>query len=164
MLDDLFAEIETNHIFELTDNPSEIDEFEKRCNYQLPEDIKEFYRHYKTVKLFVDKGGWQYRFVSISEMRSVGFDILGTYYKPDDTISWFTICDVMEGNYVAVDLASGKENNWNYIDCFHETFGIPGECKVIAKSFIEFLKRSLHSRDTLYYLEKGFKGYGDALG
>jgi cell wall assembly regulator SMI1 len=145
MLDDLFIEIEKN------------------CGYQLPEDIKEFYRRYKTVNLFAFRGGWQYRFVLVNEIHCVGFDILGKFYEKDRTSSWFTICDVMDGNYVAVDLASEKDNQWNYIDCFHETFGIPGECRVIAKSFAEFLKQSLYSGDSLYYLEKSFKGYGDAL-
>ncbi len=163
MIEDLFADIEKSHIFQLADNPSEIDEFEKRCGYELPEDFKEFYRRYKTVKLFLYKGGWHYRFVTIGEMRVTGFDIYGEYYKNDGPNSWFTICDVMDGNYISVDLASKKGNKWNYIDCFHETYGIPGECKVIAKSFIELLEQCLRGGDNLFYLQKGFQGYGDAL-
>ncbi len=77
MLEDLFSEIEISHTFELTSNPSEIDEFEKHCGYELPEDLKTFYRRYKTVQLFPYRGGWQYRLVSIDEIHCVGFDILG---------------------------------------------------------------------------------------
>ncbi len=163
MLEGLFAEIEKSHTFEMTDNPSEIDEFEKRYGYELPDDLKIFYRRYKTVRLFPDRGGWQYRFVFVNEIHCVGFDILGKYYKKNNTASWFTICDLMDGNYIAIDLASNKNNQWNYIDCFHETFGIAGECEVIAKTFTEFLERCLYSGDRLYYLEKDFQGYGDAL-
>jgi cell wall assembly regulator SMI1 len=163
MFDKIFKEIDKSLIFELSKNLSEIFDFEENYSYQLPEDVKEFYRRYETVKLFTYKGGWQYRFVPISEMRITGLDIYGKYYENDGPSSWFTICDVMDGNYIAVDLASKKDNQWNYIDCFHETYGVPGECKVIAKSFVELLERCLHSGDTHYYLEKDFQGYGDAL-
>jgi len=163
MLEDLFTEIEKSHTFELTNNPSEIDEFERHCSYELPEDLKTFYRRYKTVKLFSDSEEWQYRFVFVDEIHCVGFDILGQFYEKDNTSSWFTVCDVMDSNYLAIDLASKRDNEWNYIDCFHETFGIAGECKIIAKSFTELLERCLHSGGTLYYLQKGFQGYGDAL-
>jgi len=163
MLEDLFVEIEKSHSFEVTNDPSAIDEFEKRSDYGLPEDLKTFYRRYKTVQLFPYRGGWQYRLVPIDEIHCVGFDILGQFYEKDNTTSWFTISDLMDGNYIAVDLASKKDNQWNYIDCFHETFGLAGECMIIAKTFTEFIERCLHSGDKLFYLEKDFQSYGDAL-
>jgi antitoxin YokJ len=163
MYEDLFAEVEKSHTFEFADNSSSIDAFEKNCGFELPSDLKEFYRRFKTVKLFTYAGGWIYRFVPVSEMQITGLDIYGKYYKNDGPNSWFTICDVMDGNYIAIDLASKKNSQWNYIDCFHETYGILGECKVIAKSFEELLERCLHSGNKLYYLEIGFQGYGDAL-
>lgn len=46
MLEDLFVEIEKSHNCELTDKPSEINNFEKHCGYKLPEDLKTFYRRY----------------------------------------------------------------------------------------------------------------------
>ncbi len=168
-LRDLFSEIEESHAFELTEHPHEIDNFEKVLGYKLPEDLKGFYRRYKTVQLFPYNGGWHYRFVPINEIHMTGLDIFGEDYDKDSvfskesTYSWFTICDAMDGNYVAVDLESGKDNQWNYIDCDHETYGIPGECKVIAKSFMEFMRQCLQNKETHFYLEKGFQGYGDAL-
>jgi antitoxin YokJ len=166
MLKDLFSKIEKSHTFELTDNPFAIDEFEKRCGYKLPEDLKEFYRRYKTVKLFDSERGATYRFVNVNEIKSTGFDIYGVSTDPDEffwTRAWFTVCDVLDGNYIAVDLSSRKGNEYNFIDCFHETYGVPGESQVIAKSFRELLERSLENGDQQFYLKEGFKGYGDTL-
>lgn len=169
MLKNLFIEIEKNHSFEFSDNLLEIEEFEKKCGYKLPEDLKEFYKRYKTVSLFAYNGGWRYRFVEINEIHMAGLDIFGEAYAQDKdfsievTYSWFSICDVMDGNYIGIDFLSEKNGQWNFIDCFHETYGIPGECTIIAKSFTELLEKCLQSNNKLYYLEKGFQDYGDAL-
>ncbi|HUI89744.1 MAG TPA: SMI1/KNR4 family protein [Anaerolineales bacterium] len=163
MHEDLIAEIEKSLAFVFTDNSSAIDDFEKNCGFELPSDLKEFYHQYKTVKLFTYAGGWIDRFVTVREMQITGLDIYGKHYKNDGPNSWFTICDVMDGNYIAVDRASKKNGQWNLIDCFHETYGVPGECKVIAKSFEELLEHCLRSGNKLYYLEKGSQGCGDAL-
>jgi len=168
-LKELFAQIEESHIFELADNQSEIDTFEKHCGYELPEDLKEFYKRYKTVQLFPYKGGWLYRFVRINEIHMTGLDIFGEEYEKDrslskdSTYSWFTICDLMDGNYIGINLLAESNGQWKYIDCFHETYGSPGECEVIAKSFTELLGQCLQSGESLFYLEKDFQGYGDAL-
>jgi len=166
MLEDLFAEIEKSHTFELTSNLFEIDEFEKRCGYKLPKDLKEFYRRYKTVRLFDDQWGASYRFVPVIEMKVTGYDIYGDSTNPDEFLwpkSWFTICDVLDGNYIAIDLSSKKGNECNYIDCFHETYGTPGESRIIAKSFKELLEQSLKGGREQFYLKEDFKDYGDAL-
>lgn len=166
MLEDLFVAIEKFHTFELTDNPAEIDEVEKHCGYKLPEDLKEFYRRYKTVKLFDGEWGATYRFVAVKEIKNTGYDIYGDSANPDEFYwprAWFTVCDVLDGNYIAVDLSSQKEEKYNYVDCFHETYGIPGESQVIAKSFRELLEQSLRNGEQQFYLKEDYKGYGDAL-
>ena len=166
MLENLFSEIEKLHSFELADNPFEIDEFEKRFGYKLPDDLKEFYRRYKTVKLFDSEWGASYRFVPVNEMKITGYDIYGDSANPEEFLwpkSWFTVCDVLDGNYLSVDLSSRKGDECNYIDCFHETYGTPGESKVIAKSFRELLEQSLMRGKEQFYLDNSFKDYGDAL-
>lgn len=166
MLQDLFTEIEKSHVFELNDDPSATDRFKKACGYDLPEDMKEFYHRYKTVILFDGEWGATYRFVSVNKMKNTGFDIYGDSANPDEFFwprAWFTVCDVLDGNYIAVDLSSRKGNEYNYIDCFHETYGIPGGSQVIAKSFKELLERSLENGEQQFYLKEGFKGYGDGL-
>jgi len=71
----------------------------------------------------------------------------------------FTVCDIQDGNYVAIDLITG-----NFIDCFHETFGLFGECRIVSKSLPEFLSQCLlGGNDQLFFLKDNFVDYGDAL-
>lgn len=77
MLEDLFTEIENLHTFQLADNPFEIDEW-----------------------------GASYRFVPVIEIKVTGYDIYGDSANPADFLwpkSWFTVCDVLDGNYISVE-------------------------------------------------------------
>ena len=159
----LFRTIEKLHLSGPCDDQHEIDRFEESLDYLLPSDLKEFYRKYKTVTLFTDNQSYLYRFVPISEMHPTRIDIFGVDSDEFAPSTWITICDVMEGNFIAVDIAPRDGDEFNYIDCFHETCGIPGENKIIAKSFTELLQSALHSGDNLFYLKSNFTGYGDAL-
>jgi hypothetical protein len=159
----LFSEIDAWHYSEPCTDKTAIDEFAQRNNYQLPDDLKVFYRKYKTVKLFDDPGaGATYRLVPISEIHPTRIDIFGTPSDEEAPKTWLTVCDVLDSNYIAIDIASNDGEAYNYIDCFHETFAEPGQCKIIARSFTELLMRALHGGgDQLYYLHPGFAGYGD---
>jgi hypothetical protein len=66
-------------------------------------------------------------------------------------------------NYVAIDLPPKPSGEVWFIDCFHETIGEPGNNKIIAVSFTEFLDRALLGSRIHYWLEPDFGGYGDAL-
>lgn len=163
-LKELFEEIDQNHSAEPCADEYEIDRLENGLEYELPEDLKAFYRRYSTVWLFnTDCDGATYRFVPISQIHPTRIDILGSNHENWGPVSWLTVCDVQDGNYVAVDLESKRGDVCNYIDCFHETFAVPGECEIVARSFTELLERALHSGgDQLYYLQSsGFRGYGD---
>jgi hypothetical protein len=162
-LEELFFDIDAHHYSEPSTD-EEIDEFAQRNNYQLPEDLKAFYRRYKTVKLFDGESGARYRFVPINEIHPTYLDIFGFNSDENAPETWLTVCDVLDSNYIALDIASKEGDEYNYIDCFHETFAIPGECKIIARSFTELLMRALQGGgNQLYYLHPGFAGYGDGL-
>ena len=78
--------------------------------------------------------------------------------------SWYTLADVQDSNYVAIDLNSPDGQTYPVIDCFHETLGWLGDYhKIVALSFTEFLQRALDGDRMLYWLAADFKGYGDAL-
>ncbi|MGD9099549.1 MAG: SMI1/KNR4 family protein [Anaerolineae bacterium] len=161
-LQELFVEVDTHHSSEPCTNVSEIDLFEECYGYQLPDDLKAFYQRYKTVNLFDGEFGATYRFVPISEIHPTRIDIHGQDTDEWGPNTWLTICDMQDGNYIAIDIASKEGKEYNYIDCFHETFARPGECKIIAKSFAELLECALRGGgDNVYYSQKGFIGYGD---
>lgn len=160
-LQGLFTEIESHHSWEPAVDSSEIIDFQTRLGCDLPSDLVEFYGRYKSVRLFVSKYGTLYRFVPIAEIHPTRIDIYGEDAKDWGPDSWLTICDVQDGNYIGVDIDSKTGNRINYIDCFHETFAVPGESRIIALSFEELLDRSLRSNGQLYFLQKDFTDYGD---
>jgi hypothetical protein len=164
-LEGLFSEIERLHSWEACSSPSGIAALEKHLGYPIPDDMQAFYRRYGTVKLFVgEHGDAVYRFVPTLEIHRTRQDVYGIDTDEWGPSTWLTICDVRDGNYIAMDVASGDGNERNYIDAFHETFAVPGACKVIARTFAELLERALHGPETgLYFLQEDFVGYGDAL-
>lgn len=160
LLENLFAEIDKYHTSELITSEPDFDQLEKLYNCQLPIDLKEFYRKYKSVRLFYSEGVYTYRFVTMAEIHPTRIDIFG-----QDTDEWaprnlLTVCDVMDGNYIAIDTLPKNDDEYYFIDCFHETFGDSGQNMIVAKSFTELLEKALHGGDELYYLQKDFTGYG----
>jgi hypothetical protein len=162
-LENLFAEIDLQHSSKPCLDDAEIDRFEKQNGYQLPADLKAFYRKYNSVKLFNDEYGFTYHFVPISEIHPTRKDIYGENANELGPSTWLTVCDVQNGNYIAIDLSSKKGDECNFIDCFHETFAQPGESQIIAKTFTELLDLALHNGHNLYYLQNNFVGYGDGM-
>ena len=121
----------------------------------LPSDLARFYREVGdgAVLEFED---CEFRLAGIGDFRTPEFlpDGLG--------VSWIEICDVGDGNCVAIDMETVDDAQCNVIDVFHETAGQPGESNVIARSFSEFLDRLLSARGS-YWLDPEFSGYGDAF-
>ena len=75
---------------------------------------------------------------------------------------WFAIADVVDGNYVAIDL--NHEHLGLCYDAFHETFAMPGYVNVIASSFTDMLERLLnHKEDSTYWIQDEFKPLGEAF-
>ena len=163
MLEQLFTEIDNLHFFTKAIDPAAIDNFDKQMGYHLPDDLKEFYRRYNTVRLFPSEIGALYRFVPIQEIHPTRYDIYGPQTKIYSSLNnWVTICDVLDGNYLALDVYSENNGEWNFIECFHETFAIPGESPIVARTFTELLAQALHNGDNQHFnIQEGFKGYGD---
>ncbi len=160
-LEDLYEEIEARHTWEPAEDPSEINACQRSHGWNFPDDLIEFHRRYRTVRLFDGPMGPCYRFVPVEEIRPTRMDIYGKDEKELGPDSWLTVCDIQDSNYIALDVASRQGNSANYIDCFHETFAEPGECPIIARSFGELLERALHSGGNLFYAKDGFADYGD---
>jgi cell wall assembly regulator SMI1 len=157
---ELFEIVRRDHTFNLPLHETRIEELERQIGYKLPADLKEFYKLCNGATLFED---WSYRFVPLDEMRRVRIDILGVDEDWPDapTDSWYSICDVQDGNDIAADLASVRGTFCWILNCFHEEFPFVA---IIALSFTEFLGRALKSRREHFWLEEGFKRHGYLLG
>ena len=156
---DLFEQIKHNHHFTPPLPQARIAELEAQLGFNLPADLKEFYGLCNGAMLFPDRGGWRYRFVPLEEMRRVRIDVLGVDEDFGDvpTASWYSLCDVQDGNFVAIDLASTNGSFSWIIDCFHEEFGLG---PIIALSFTEFVERALKSNGDYFWLKPGRRSYG----
>ncbi len=159
----LFQEIKLHHFSEPCIDVTEIDRFEKQIGFKLPSDIKLFYKKFKNASLFDNQFCTTYRIVPITEIHSTRIDIYGIDTDEYGPATWLTICDVMDGNYIGIDILSINGDECNFIDCFHESFAQQGDSRIVAKSFTEFLDLALHSGEDLFFLQTGFVGYGDAF-
>lgn len=127
---------------------------------QLPQDLALFYASFQEAWLFGDRADSRCHILPPSDFVQVGAAITGqaTHHGLEKT--WYALAHMQDGNYVAMDLLPARLG-WCY-DCFHETYGEPGECQVISLSFTEFLNRLTENREAPYWLEPDFDGYGDA--
>jgi hypothetical protein len=60
--------------------------------------------------------------------------------------TWFAIADAQDGNFIVMDLASVDGDRVKIIDGFAEAARV--EAPIIARSFTEFLERSIDDPDT----------------
>ncbi len=114
----------------------------------IPPDLLAFYERVgRGASLFDEK----YRIVGIDDLKRV----------PRVPHEWYSFCDVGDGDVVAYDAATLGGESYDVLDCFHETVHDNGETVVIARSFNAFLKLALESGGSLYWLEDGFREYGN---
>ncbi len=128
---------------------------------QLPPDLIAFYQRFSEARLFSDDGyDPRCHIVKPEELIQVGEAIMGEPTTTGIERSWYAIADVRDGNYFGIDLLPQRLGRC--YDCFHETYGSPGYCKVIALSFTELLNSLAKAGDEPFWLAAGFRGYGDA--
>lgn len=97
-------------------------------------------------------GGWLYkddfRMLSIREIENVGERQGGEFGRLSTPSSWVALIDLMDGDYVAIDLVSNK-----ILDCDHEELG---SARVIANSLTDFFGRFFSTAPQKYWLQPGF--------
>lgn len=141
----------------------QIEQFESQIGLKLPDDLKQFYIRCNGAKLFQHTQATPYTLLPIQQVKRTRIAIFGEDIDEFAPASWYAICDVMDGNYIGIDLDSQDSQTYSVIDCFHETHGTPGGNAIIAQSFTEFLNDALASGSRPYWLNEGFHSYGDAL-
>lgn len=162
-IQELIQQVREKHVANPPSAEAQIAHLESSSGFKLPEDLKSFYRACNGAELFAEGGNAPYTLLPIEQVKRTRELIFG---EDDDTwapASWYGICDVMDGNFIGIDLNSRDGRTFSVIDCFHETHGSPGGNTIIALSFTEFLRDALASRGRQYWLDEHFHRYGDAL-
>lgn len=151
-LEALVAQIVTSHFPEKGANASAIESFETKWGLPLPDDAKMFYREMDGASLF-SQSDPPYRILRLSEIEPIALLLDADSKEIDAEISkWFAMCDVRDGNYVALNLGQAHQAECPVIDCFHETFPNKVYCTVISRSFSEFVSNALNSEGRLFWL------------
>jgi hypothetical protein len=130
------------------------------ADLRLPSDLTAFYARFSEAQLFGDPLDPRCHLLPPDEFVQVGAAIIGQATNEGIERSWYALAHVQDGNYLAIDLLPARLG-WCY-DCFHETYGEPGDCKVISLSFTELLNRLADAGDSPFWLDPNFTGYGDA--
>lgn len=127
---------------------------------QLPADVIRFYQRFSEASLFGEPCDPRYHILPPEKFVHVGEAVPGEPTTAGIERSWYALVDVRDGNYFGIDLLS-ERLGWCY-DCFHETYGMAGYCKVLARSFTELLNLIVEAGDEAFWLADDFHGYGDA--
>jgi hypothetical protein len=128
---------------------------------QMPPDVIAFYQRFSEARLFSDDGyDPRCHIVPPEEFVQVGEAIMGEPTTIGIEHSWYALAHVRDGDYFGIDLLPQRLGRC--YDCFHETYGSPGYCNVIALSFTELLNLLAQAGDKAFWLAESFRGYGDA--
>jgi hypothetical protein len=129
----------------------------------LPADLREFFEACGGALLFSERVcPGPVRIVGPDEVQRIDITMTGAQFASGPFQWWFAIADVVDGNYIAIDL--NPQHQGLCYDAFHETYAWPGYVNVVASSFSDFLRRLLnHKEDSAYWLQKDFKPLGEAF-
>jgi hypothetical protein len=125
----------------------QLDALEEQAGFVLPADLRAFYLQVHRAEI-----GGAYRLLPVQDFQRTGSALGGPEWADSEPASWFTFCDVYDGNFVAIDLERSAGGHNRVLDCNHEDRFSRG---VVASSFSEFLERALAADGKLYYLHMG---------
>jgi antitoxin YokJ len=138
-------------------------------NFNLPEDVIEFYTLCGGVELYNDSD-FPYTVLPPNKVKPstpiiFGAEGMNEFKRDlagdDPTNNFFTIVEDDNGDYLVLDLDS--ERLGFCYDAFHENYGSPGDMPVIALDFTELLTRLVENEGKdIYWLDGDFNPYGDA--
>ncbi len=126
----------------------------------LPEDVIRFYSYCDGAILF-EHTSYEIIILPSEEIKLANPIIIGELYEEDISSEWYTIAKDMNGEFITID-SNPKRRGYCY-DSFWDRHGVPGECKVIAKSFSDMVVNLL-SKESYgkYWLDDDFVSLGDA--
>lgn len=130
----------------------------------LPPDVATFYEHCGGI--VIEHEGDPLTILPPAAVKRANPIIVGDDCADDPSFNWFVIAEYSH-NYVTLDL--NPDTAGRCYDSFWDRHAMRGYCRVLARSFTEFLELMARSpRDTPVYWEgvfadgKSFPGFGDA--
>jgi len=144
---DLFEKIRRHHEWFPPLPAERVRELESKLGYALPADLREFYSLCNGAAVF--RGDCT--FLPLEAVRRVRIDMFGADIDFSDgaTATWYSVCDIQDGDYIAADLASVDGEHCWMLGCDHED---PCPANIIALSFTELLARALNSGGEHFWL------------
>lgn len=124
---------------------SQLRRLEDSHQVRLPDDFRTLYTSLAEVSIF----DASYRIMPLNEVADVGSLQGGEYGRLCCSPFWLAFCDVLDSNYVAIDLPSGQ-----ILDCDHEDMG---RARVIAANVTDFIDRLLENGPEPYWLASDFE-------
>jgi hypothetical protein len=148
-LEELINMVTTSYPCELAgpDATRQLGLFEKRAGFSLPPDLRAFHLRVRRANI-----SDCYELLPVELFQRTGAALQGPEWEDSEPISWYTFCDVHDGNFVGIDLEGSPDGHNQILDCDHDD--IPSR-RVIATCFAEFLERALRADGQLYYLSMG---------
>lgn len=125
----------------------EIEKFEKRTGFVLPEDMKRFYRQCQSARIFDEA----FVILPLAEIQPAGISVCSD--EESLPVSWFAFCDRgCNGDWIGIDLNSPEDEVWPIIDIDPENIN---GMVVLASNFTRFIS------DALTYGDEGLYWLGD---
>lgn len=126
----------------------------------LPDDLKTFYETCGGLHLF-QQSLYPIEIAGPEDFEPANLALLGLGPQQDRSDDWYLLARSGPEQSISIDLHSSRAGRC--YDSFWDRHAVAGSCTVIALSFTEFLQTTLtRSGSSLYWLEPGFKSFGDA--
>ena len=128
--------------------------------YSLPDDLARFYDLCGGVVLY-ENAGCSTSVVPPQEVVPANPVIRGEAIEGDISETWFILADDLNGDYFTIDL--NHKRLGLCCDSFSDSHAQPGDTKIVAKTFTDFLLSMLDNKGQhWYFLQPEFESLGDA--
>jgi len=131
-----------------------------RQGEHLPGDLGEFYRLVGGISLF-DDSSYPVRVVGPEELVRANPEIVGAECPDDISDSWYIVARGGPEEAITIDCSAARLGRC--YDSFWDRHGVAGDCRVVALSFTELLRRLFDNGGAhWYWLGSNAPAYGDA--
>ena len=141
-LDEIISIVIARHSANDPATPDQLQEFEKRAGYVLPDDMRRFYLNCNGAALFESDTSEPLVLLRVDEFERARIAIFGDDDDTRGSPSCYVFCDRGDGDYFGIDLSASDTTLMNrpVYDIWHEAYPDMEYCGIVAWSFHEFLE------------------------